>query len=544
MPNGQSLDCVVIGYNETPFEEYERLIQKYGEDSEAYRDLKYSFVEIDGKKLNYIGLLNYVFHLANYNGDNRDFREEFKSCEIPNLAAVYLTHYLKKRGYNVQYINLFQHEKEKLTQYLAEDLLCVAITTTFYAVNLPVNEMVSFIRKHNLNVKIIVGGPLIQNHTRNYKGGAFTSVLEDIGADIYVIESQGELTLSRIVKSLKTGGSISDIPNLVYFENGKLRRTMDAPENNSLDENYIDWHLFSNEDLGDTLQTRTARSCAFNCAFCNYPTRAGKLTLASLDTIERELDSMHDRGNVKNVVFIDDTFNVPLKRFKEICQLIIQKDYQFNWFSYFRCSNSDEEAVELMAKSGCKGVFLGIESGSETILKNMNKVATVEKYVSGIKSLHQHNILTFASLIIGFPGETHKTVNETINFIKETKPQYYRAQLWYCEGGTPIEQQRDKYGIIGDGFVWRHNTMDSLEAMDYIDKMFLTIDDSVWLPQWSFDFWTIPYLLGKGISLNRLRNLMVQAHKLLALEIAYVPEYDKTIFQQEHLQHMLKSVKD
>ncbi len=84
-------------------------------------------------------------------------------------------------------------------------------------------------------------------------------------------------------------------------------------------------------------------------------------------------------------MFIDDTFNVPLPRFKDLGRLMIQEQYNFNWFSYFRCSNSDEEAFDLMAKSGCKGVFLGIESGSPSILKNMNKAATIERYAEGTK---------------------------------------------------------------------------------------------------------------------------------------------------------------
>lgn len=543
MANCEHLDCVVIGYNETRFEDYESLLRKYGEDSEAYRDLKFSFVNLGGKKLNYVGLLNHVFKLAQGTDHRLNGREEFKSCDIPNLAAVYLAHYLMKRGFEARFINLFQYEKETLARYLAGDPLCVAITTTFYLMNFPVNEMVQFIRTHNENVKIVVGGPLIANHARNYKEEEFRAALEDIGADIYVIESQGEYTLSQIVECLKSGASLSGIPNIIYSENGKLQRTARVLENSSLDENFIDWQAFSHEDLGSTLQTRTARSCAFNCAFCNYPTRAGKLTLASLETIERELDSMRDLHHVENVVFIDDTFNVPLPRFKDICRLMIRKNYQFNWFSYFRCSNSDAEAIELMAQSGCKGVFLGIESGSPTILKNMNKAATLEKYVEGIRLLHQHHILTFASLIIGFPGETEDTVNETIGFIKQTKPHYYRAQLWYCEPGTPIDDQRDKYGITGEGFVWRHATMDSLEAMDHIDRIFLTTRESIWLPQWSFDFWTIPYLLGKGISLDLFRELMDWARQVLALEIAYVPEHLKSARQQECLQNMVSAVK-
>lgn len=225
--------------------------------------------------------------------------------------------------------------------------------------------------------------------------------------------------------------------------------------------------------------------------------RAGSLTLAGMDAVARELDAMAELGT-QNVVFIDDTFNVPLKRFKELCRLLIERRYGFNWFSYFRCSNSDDEAVDLAAQSGCRGVFLGIESGSPRILANMNKAATVEKYVSGMKRLHAHGILTFASFILGFPGETEETVEETLAFIQETRPDYYRTQLWYCEPGTAVDAKRQQYGITGQGFIWRHDTMESLEAMDHIDRMFLTVKDSVWLPQWSFDFWIIPYLLGRG----------------------------------------------
>jgi radical SAM PhpK family P-methyltransferase len=535
----KKLDCVVIGYNETPFEQYEEFVKTYGEDSEAYRDLKFSFVDIAGKKLNYVGLLNHARDFSGKAAAGDALREEFKSCDIPNLAAVYLTHFLRQREVETRYINLFQYEKEKFLDYLSEDPLCVAITTTFYVVNFPVSEMTEFIRQHNPQTKVIVGGPLIANHFRNAHGDeSVAAALADIGADIYVIEGQGEFTLWQIVQALKNGGDLSSVPNIAYFENGRLVRTRLAPENNSLDENFINWRSFPEEDLGVTLQTRTARSCAFKCSFCNYPTRAGALTLSNLESIERELDSMVELGNVQNVVFIDDTFNVPFPRFKEVCRLMIKRKYPFNWFSYFRCSNSDEEAIELMAESGCKGVFLGIESGSPTILKNMNKAATIEKYAQGIEWLRRYGILTFGSFIIGFPGETEETVQETVDFLKETKPDYYRAQLWYCEPGTPIEMQRETYGIQGEGFVWRHHMMDSLEAMDHIERIFLTIKESTWLPQWSFDFWTIPYLLGRGVSLEKFKRLMTWAHKMLALEIASVPADQKSRMQQEYLQSM------
>jgi p-methyltransferase len=543
MTSGQ-LDCVVIGYNEIPFARYESFLRAYGVDTEAYRDLKFSFVDLNGSKLDYIGLMNYALRQAQYVGRDLPSQLEFKSGEIPNLAAVYLTNYLRRRGCRAKYVNLFQYEKDKLIEYLADDPYCVAITTTFYVTNLPVNEMVEFIRRRNPLTKIVVGGPLVANHARNFGGEALRAALDDMGADIYVVEGQGELTLSQIVECLKNGGDLSKIPNIVYFENGEMRRTPAAPENNPMDENFIDWREFADEDLGATLQTRTARSCAFKCSFCNYPTRAGALTLTGLDVVEKELDSMLEVGDVKNVVFIDDTFNVPISRFKDLCRMMIRKKYPFNWFSYFRCSNSDDEAFELMEASGCKGVFLGIESGSPTILKNMNKAATIEKYQRGIERLRERNIMSFASLIVGFPGETAETVRETADFIRDVKPDYYRAQMWYCEPGAPIQNYREKYQISGEGFVWNHATMDSLEAMDHIDRMFLSVNESIWLPQWSFDFWTIPYLIGRNITLDHFKNFMAAAQGLLRLEIASVEDYQKESHQRPHLSTIISGAKN
>lgn len=533
MGAGSRSDCVVIGYNETPFPEYEGLLRQYGEDSEAYRDLKFSFVDLgrDGK-MTYVGLLNHVFRLASGRND-----EPFKSGDIPNLAAVYLANYLRRRGWHVEYLNLFQYEKDRLAEYLRHDPVCVAITTTFYVLNLPVNEMVQFIRGCNPRVPIVVGGPLVANHARSYQGEELAAALRDTGADIFVHEAQGEETLSNVIACLRNGGSLSAVPNVLYFEDDRLRVGGVQRENSSLDEEYIDWTSFGGQSLGPTIQTRTARSCAFSCSFCNYPTRAGKLTLAGLDTIEKELDSMRAIGNVQNVVFIDDTFNVPVNRFKDICRLMIRKQYGFRWFSYFRCSNSDEECMDLMAESGCAGVFLGIESGSPTILKNMNKAATIEKYARGIQWLRERGVVTFGSFITGFPGETEQTVQETIDFIRENRPDFYRSQMWYCEPGTPVFAQRDEYEIEGEGFVWSHATMDSMEAMDHIDKIFLSVRESEWLPQWSFDFWIIPYLLGKGFSAQKFKSFMSLANRLLALEIATVPE--KALKQKQYLEGLV-----
>jgi len=543
------LDCLVIGYYEPAFGEYEALIRQFGERSEAYRDLRYSFVDMDGAKLDYTGLLNYAYD-ATHAPRATVAKPTFLSGVIPNLAAVYLCAFLRRQGLAAEYVNLVAYDVERLRAYMEMKPTCVAITTTFYVLDHSVKEIVRIIRTHDSAVPIVVGGPLIANHFRQHHDLPSTLgrkahvdplgyALKGMGGDIYVVESQGEMTLSRLVRCLAEGRSPSTVPNTAYFEGDRLCVSPAVPEQNALDENIILWDQWSGASLGATIQTRTARICSFACAFCNYPTRAGKLALASVEAVGRELDSIQRVGGVKNVVFIDDTFNVPLPRFKQLCRLMKQRQYGLDWFSYLRCSNIDAEAVELMAQSGCRGVFLGIESGSSAVLRNMNKSATPEKYATGISMLRHHGILTFGSFIAGFPGETETTIEETYEFLEQHRPDYYRMQLWYCEPGTPIERQREQYGIVGQGFTWNHRTMNSHQAMDHIQAIFRSVRQSAWLPQWSFDFWIIPYLFGKGLTADQFGAFMASANELLALDMDGGPRAGVSDSRQDCTARML-----
>src|SRR5215207_2320021 len=113
----KQLDCVVIGYNELPFQNYETFLRQYGEDSEAYRDLRFSFVELDGRKMDYVGLLNMVTREAGVLGEGPGTAaDEFKSGDIPSLAAAFLVNYLRQSGHSAGYVNLFQYEKERLKE--------------------------------------------------------------------------------------------------------------------------------------------------------------------------------------------------------------------------------------------------------------------------------------------------------------------------------------------------------------------------------------------------------------------------------------------
>jgi radical SAM PhpK family P-methyltransferase len=510
-----SIDCVVVGYNDTNFDDLLARNEPFRDRSGGYRHLIANSAMLERRRLKYFDLLNLARSRAGL-GPSR-----LHVAKMPNLGVYYLVSYLRRLGLGVEYVNFFNDEQDHFRDLLSTSPGAVAITTTFYFEAEPICEIIDFVRQHSPQTKTIVGGPHVFNICSDHPIDVQDTLFREIGADVYVFDSQGELTLTRLCIELRTANPRFElIPNVIVKEDdGTFRRSSRAVENNDLNVNAIDWSQFDSEVLRPTVQTRTARSCAYKCAFCRYPIMAGNLDLMSLDSIERELDYL-DRVGIRHVLFIDDTFNVPVQRFKEICRLMIRKQYGFRWFSYFRCANADDECFDLMAAAGCMGVFLGIESGDDRILKAMNKVASVEKYMKGIRELNARDIITYASFIVGHPPETDETAANTLAFIESAKPTFYCLETFFFDPKVPIGSRSAEFGLTGSGYAWRHHTMGWRRASDIVEHGYRTLTGSTVLPLYGFDLWSLAYLMAQGISREQLTAFLRLASKLMVDSLA------------------------
>jgi p-methyltransferase len=515
----KTLDCIIVGYNDVDFNDFMQKQKQFINRSGSYVELKTNSIMLNNKRSTYMELLNEVLTRSTGKASN------LSAFEMPSLALAYLASFLRKRNFSVEIVNFFNFDKSQLVDLLLESPRTVAITTTYYVDDEPIKQIVKFIREHNTEVEIIVGGPRIFNICNANKPHTQDLLFRAIGADIYINDSQGETTLEKVLICLKNNSfkDLAKVPNVIYKVDSKtFNRTERVSESNDLNENAVDWRYFKPDFYVPTTYMRTARSCPFSCAFCNYPSFAGSHTVSSIETIEAEMHYLHDNG-VKNIIFIDDTFNVPLPRFKNICRMMIRNKFNFNWVSFFRCSNSDDEAFDLMQQSGCIGVYLGIESGDQQILKNMNKFADVNKYRYGIKKLTERGILTLASLIVGFPGENRETVLNTINFLQESPTTFYNVQLYYHDTLAPIQKKKEEFGIIGSGYSWQHNTMGWEQAADWMEYMLKNISNTIPLPLYGFSIWAIPYLMQHGMSISQIISFAKDARPLLLRSLPDTP---------------------
>ena len=499
-------DCLILGYYETSFVDYVQRVRAKGEQwGGGYRGLNLTFVDFEGQPYRSMDFLNRFY----FEGRER-IRAPFHNTDFIWPTIFYLGTYLSRRGFTFDYVNAVHLNADLLREKLEnDDILTVAITTTLYVWHQPIVELIAFIRYYNPRAKIVVGGPFMAAMNDLVEAAALQEELRAIGADFYVLSNEGEETLANLLRACTTGGGLDQVANLAYRRpDGSYAFTPSSAEYSALDENMVDYSLFPRDQVGQFVTIRTAKSCPFRCAFCNFPQRGGAYTYLPVELVEKELDALKEIGTVTTLTFVDDTLNVPKQRFRDILRLMIRKKYGFRWNSFYRCDQGDNDTIELMAEAGCEGVFLGVESGSDAILARMNKTSRRKHYAQAIPHLQKHGISVHANFIVGFPGETVETVRESVDLIQEAQPDFYRAHLWHAGRDTPIWKRKDELKIEGEVFNWSHYTMDYRTASDLIEDMFMNIHDSVWLPRDSFEQWSTFYLQRHGMTLDRIKTFL------------------------------------
>src|SRR5687767_9114602 len=186
------IDCLIIGFNDVEFSSYVDDVRMMGEDSGPFRDLRLAYIEMDGKPMRALDVLSRL-----RKPDPGGHRPFFHNADFLWPVVMCLGTFLSRRGFSFDYVNLFHLEKEKVAAKLAQGVRSVAITTTLYVSPQPIIEIVGFVRRHDPDVPIVVGGPYVSNQTASMDQPDLDALFDYLGADYYVTGREGELTLAR-----------------------------------------------------------------------------------------------------------------------------------------------------------------------------------------------------------------------------------------------------------------------------------------------------------------------------------------------------------
>ena len=273
----------------------------------------------------------------------------------------------------------------------------------------PVKDIVSDCRSFS-DVPIILGGAGYSIFPE--------SALAYLGADMG-IQGEGEIAFNALLERLHRKADPSGTPGLYLPDRGiqgRVRFTKNLDEFPLPLPDTRQWTCLpdQNEDIWLPFQTR--RGCPMNCTYCSTATIEGKILrkhspVQVVDAVSRFVEAGFNR-----FFFVDNTFNLPSSYAKELCDGLIKAGLNISWRCIVYPWKMDEELVKKMAEAGCKEVSLGFESGSEKILRALNKRFTPEDVQRISERLKRHGIRQMGFLLLGGPEENKKTVEESLEF--------------------------------------------------------------------------------------------------------------------------------
>ncbi len=260
------------------------------------------------------------------------------------------------------------------------------------------------------HVPVVFGGP----------GASFLRrhLLTNFKEIDYIVLGEGENTMLSVADLLKEGRvkDISEIPGLAFRRGGEIVKNEPEPFIQPLDSLPDPSQYFSFQHVV------SSRGCPWNCAFCGSPRIwKRKVRFHSPGYFVAQLENLK-RSGVNFFYVSDDTFTLQKERVLEICRLIIEKDLNITWAAISRVNHVDEEILYWMRRAGCMQISYGVESGSPRIRKTLNKNISDKQIQDAFELTSSHGLMPRAYFIYGSPGETKKTIKESIRLMERIHP--------------------------------------------------------------------------------------------------------------------------
>lgn len=339
----------------------------------------------------------------------------------PPLGLGYLASFLESNGIDVKILDGLR-DKLKKSQIIKKaveynpDAVGINCMSSFYFESIELTKELK-----SIGFRCILGGI--------HPSFCPSQTLKDSKAD-FVICGEGELAFFKLIENNFSNIGIKG----VYSKDDLLDRNdeieMAIPIKNLDDLPFPDWsqldprayplapHGFFVKQY-PFAPIITSRGCPFNCSFCATPNLYGRrIRFRSPENVISEIKMLVERFGVKEIHFEDDNLTLRKDHIHEICNKIIENKLDISWAcpNGVRADTLDYETLALMKKSGCYSISIGIESGSDLILKKIKKNEQLRDIKKAIKLCNKLGIVINGFFIFGLPGETSETIKETIDF--------------------------------------------------------------------------------------------------------------------------------
>ena len=304
------------------------------------------------------------------------------------------------------------------------------------------------------NITIILGG--------NHLTALPTQTLESCPSfDIGVI-GEGEETIIEILDCLENGNNLNNISGIAFRKNGKVIITKPRSFIKDLDilpfpawdllPDISKYYRMPSQSTRRTpgISSVTSRGCPFKCIFCDRKVFGNSVRSHSAEYVLKMIKTLKNKMHIKEIHFEDDIFTLYPKRLKEICDALIQQKIKISWSCFSRVDSPfDIDLLKLMKKAGCWQIKYGVESGAQSVLDISQKGVTKNQVITAVKLAKKAKLKVKGFFIIGLPGETKKTLEETLNFMKNVPFDDISLPYFTPYPGTDIFDNKKLYQKYG-----------------------------------------------------------------------------------------------
>lgn len=338
-------------------------------------------------------------------------------------------------GHQVKVLNLSSYrwsEVEEIISRLDADLFGMSCWTANRRGVLLTAEA---IRERHPGAHIVVGGP----HATPFA----EEILRRCLAIDTVTLGESEGTFLELLTRLEAKETTAGIPGSVYRAGKDVARAAARPSLRKLDDLTSPQHYFPTHIL------MTSRGCPWQCTFCGAETTWGRgFRGHSVSYVVDSIEQALSRLPVKMIQIKDDTFTANKKRALAICEEIERRGVNFLWSCDTRVDVLDPELLLAMRRAGCQRLSLGVESGSDVILKNIDKKITADEIIEATNMAKSVGIQVRYFMMLGNRGETVETFEETLRFLDRARPHQYVFSCLSVYPGT-----RDFQKAVEDGWL-------------------------------------------------------------------------------------------
>jgi len=345
-------------------------------------------------------------------------------------------------------------------------------------------KIARLVKKALPGTTIIVGGPHISS-----MGPETIERFPDF--DI-AVNGEGEKILVELLAAIEHGADLSNVRGVIYRDaNGRIRSTPQSITPNELDElPFPAWDLLPNfprayplavydYPAGPVATIAASRGCPFHCKFCDTSTFGARVRYYSPKKVFEMMKHLNTKYGVRHVLFVDDLFLASRLRTTELCNLIIDSGLKMTWSCAARVDTVKPDLLALMKQAGCWQISYGLETGSDEMLRKMDKYARVDKSEQAVNWTAAAKIRVKGLFVLGYPGETGESIEMTKSFVRRIPMTIMNLTKFTPYPGSPV--YRELYGtsirddhwekMNGMNFVWSPPGI----SVDELDRHYLQV---------------------------------------------------------------------